>query len=420
MTSAYSNLSAGLLDADFLADPFDRYRQLRTEAPVFHVERTDLYYVTRFEDVMHVTRHPEIFSNATRVGEHDLRRPEPELMDVMKGGWEHVDTLQTADDPEHARYRRFMVPYFTASKMKALEGEMGALATDLIDHFERSGRFEVVADYAMPLPVAVIVRLLGLRNDDGPTIHKLTTAFHEVQTGTLSIDERREAARAWVALQRLLVDAIDERAARPTEDLIGVLAAAGHDGLHDFTLEEQLSLILQICVAGHSTITGALTNAVHVMLSTPGLQGRLRAEPALIEGFIEESLRLEGPVHRVLKRVLSDTEVAGVQIPRGARVAVVYASASRDESVFPDSDEFRLERDVYKRQMAFGRGIHLCLGAAMARVELGVAIACLLGRLPNMRLTADNDNAYLTGGIVRRRKRLRVEFDPVSLSSNRI
>jgi cytochrome P450 len=394
--------------------PYAGYAKLRKEAPVYHVPATDFYLVTRYEDINYVLKTPEKYSAEAGVNTTDLRKPTPDIAAILRDGYEHVDVLATCDPPEHTHYRQFMNKQFTASAIAVWEPDAREVADRLIDGFESSGKVEFVEAFAIPLPLTMIARLLGVPEAACPDLQRWTKDFHDVLGGAVSEERRLECARGMVELQHFLAAQLQSRKSEPpARDLLSVLAHGRLDTGRELTLEEKISLASQVVVAGHDTITFTMTNSLRLLLDHPDEIRRLEDDAALIPGFIEEALRLDGAVQRIFRTAVEDSELGGVPIPAGSRVVAVYGSGSRDDTYFKDPDTFDVTRPVYKHQMGFGRGTHICLGAMLARMELRVAFGALLSRLDNIRvdLAAAGQLRYHPGLVLRGLERLPILFE---------
>jgi cytochrome P450 len=294
--------------------------------------------------------------------------------------------MLNADAPDHTRLRALVNQAFTARIVDRLEGRITALAHDLLDRIRRRGHADLIAAFALPLPIRVIAELLGIPAQDWPRVRAWSNALVAP-----SADPARAAhklAKSGPLMQDFssyLRTLFAERRRRPKDDLITSLLAAGEAG--DVLSEDELfSMILLLVVVGHETTVNLIGNGALALLTHPGELARLRADPSLLPGAVEELLRFDSPVERAPMRFAAeDIELHGVGIRQGDAVSVVLGSANCDPAVFAGPDTLDLGRTP-NRHLSFGLGVHYCLGAALARLEGRIAFAALLERLPELAL----------------------------------
>jgi len=381
------------LDPTQRSDPFPVYAEARREAPVFYAPAFDLWVVTRYDDVLAMLKDHEAFSsrNALR---SSPREPLPEVREVLAQGWPRMPIIVDSDPPLHGRIRRPITKAFTPRRVGELAPRIEAIALELLDGFAADGEADLVERFAWPLPLRVMGELIGVPADDLRWLHERSRDWLSVYGATGSVEEQVAAAEGTVELQRYFVTAMEERTRDPRDDLMSALIAAVAEEDEPLSIVELAGVPLDLLVAGHVTVTRAIGSALVLLLREPGSLDELRGDPELVGPAVEEILRLESPAQGLFREALRDVEVGGVRLPRGARLMVHFGSANRDEAVFADADLYDPHRSDVGRHIAFGKGIHFCIGAPLARLELSIALPLLLERLPCLRRTDDGPLAY--------------------------
>jgi cytochrome P450 len=315
-----------------------------------------------------------------------------EVEELLAQYYPEEPALLVADPPIHTRHRMLVAKPLGSRRVRLLLPEIERVANALVDGFIASGRCDIVADFAVPLPLTIISDALGVNQAD----HAKFKYWSDMQVaGTLEVldnIQRAEVARAIIALQQYLLPLIEDRRASPRDDLMSDLVHATIDdptveGPRQLTTGELLPIIGQLLVAGNETTAKLIGLAMVILLRKPDLLETLRATPSLIPGFIEETLRLDPPVHAGFRVARRDTEIAGCPVHAGQRVAASWGAAGRDPEVFADPERFDIHRANAARHMAFGFGPHLCAGAPLARAESRIAFEVLLRRLHDIRLS---------------------------------
>jgi cytochrome P450 len=399
------------LDAATVESPFEFYRALREQAPVHELPGLG-FMVTRYDLLLEVLGDPLRFSSKS--GPAVSSASDPEVREVMRRGYPNVDTLLTSDPPNHIRYRSLVRRAFSARGVAGMEGYIRAIANGLVDRFAKEGRVELVSRFAVPLPLSVIADQLGVPRDDMALFKKWTDDSVAPLGGMISKERALECAQSIVEFQHYFARKIEERRRAPKDDILSDLIDARIDGVAPLDVAEMVSILQQFLVAGNETTSNLIASAVLLLLQNPDQLELVRRDPSLIPNMVEEALRLESPVQALFRVTTRDTELGGVRLPRGSRVVVLYAAANRDPAQFPDPDRFDVRRENARTHLAFGRGEHFCIGAALARKEAAVAFEILLARLPNLRLAPGaNDFRHVPSFILRGLRELHVEFDAV-------
>jgi cytochrome P450 len=401
-----------LFHPDVQEDWYPTYAVLHEEAPVYRVPGADMYVLTRYADIAAVVRDSKTFSN-----EHEKHGGEPLLLfpqareHYRTHGFGYARPL-SVDPPEHAKFRALVDPFFLGEGLVKATPMIEALVDRLIDGFAARGETEIVRDFAEPLPVTVITRLIGFPDEDMPQLKAWSAAWAAPFARGLTLEQEMWVAREGVAFQHYIKGHIDARRAEPRDDIITHLVQAEVDGrpLSDL---EIMSMVDHLYIGGNETTTFAITSGLWLMLREPGVYDRLKAEPKKIRTFVEENLRLESPTQGLYRTVTRDTEIRGVPLPKGATVHLRFAAANRDPEVFKCPHMLDLDRGNAIKQMAFSQAEHHCPGSGLSRLEQAIAFRRLLERLSNLRLApGKNDFTHIPGFVLRALKALHLEFDP--------
>ncbi|GAA0971839.1 hypothetical protein GCM10009555_023780 [Acrocarpospora macrocephala] len=396
------------LSPEQLADPYPLYARLRREAPVFYAEAHGLWVVSRYEDVLAVVRDTETFSsqNAVRASVRPLPQP---VLDVLATGWPMSPTLTDSDGQVHRRLRLLVTKAFTPKRVAELEGRIRENVDALIDEFADDGRADIIERFAWNLPMFTLTDMLGIPRADIPTLHRWSVSWLRILQATDSVEELVICARDVVTMQRYFMD---EFQGRLGEDLMSSLLAARVAGGEPISHEEAMRVMINLIIAGHVTVTRSIGNGLTTLLAHSDQLQAVLNDPDLVPAMVEEVLRFESPAQGLFRTVRKGTVLNGVEIPAGAHLMVHWASANRDEQVFGESDVFDVTRDSMATHVAFGKGVHACLGAPLARLQLKIALPRLFERLPNLRMAAGADTAVRdTIFFARGFKRLEIEWD---------
>jgi cytochrome P450 len=401
-TSTTERLPATLLlDPSVLNDPYPFYRRLVAEAPVWRIPGTTIVTINSFDAVIEAAARTEDFSSNLRGILYKTRTGVPAVYPFDSGG---MDALATADPPMHTRHRLTVFPELVARRMAELRPDVEALAHPRVDRAASAGHVEVMDVVANAVPIRVVSRLIGWHDEDPGAL--LAAAFDSTAivgaTGTEADIVARMVRTAeimdWIIEQ--LHAAIDIGA----DGILGVLSSA--IAVDQLDHDEAIVILHTLLSAGGESTTSLIANAIHLLAGDQDLQHSLRANPDLITPFIEEVLRLESPFRYHLRHVPADCELQGVEIPAGSTVLLMWGAANRDPAEFDQPDTVILDRPSPRHHLGFGRGIHLCVGAPLARLETDVILTRLLQRTSNFRLDPDDAPARVNSLMVRRFERL--------------
>jgi cytochrome P450 len=419
-----------LIDRDqrAIACPYPIFSELRATDPVHRSDHLGAWVCTRYEDILSVLHDTERFSSLMPTGPGNFAEVMGDAMAELKEDPGMAETFEkvisqrgqaavllNADPPEHRRQRKAVNGAFRPSQLRRMEPTITEVTDQLLDAVVQTGEMDAVADFAVGLPMTIIAYALGVGDDDLATFKQWSDDLvMPVGNPKPSVDQVRGYLESSVAFAEFFGDMLADRQASPQPDMVSDVANADVDG-SQLTEAEMLSMLSQFLVAGNETTTKLLTNLVHYLATEDGLEERLRADRALIPGFVEEGLRFEAPVVGLFRRAKVDVEVGGQMISAGDHVWILYAAANRDGDRFPDPDAFDPERSNVGDHLAFGHGEHFCPGAQLARSEARIAVERILDRMENIRLAPDkNTFDYEDTFVMRGLRSLHIEFDPVS------
>ncbi len=370
-------------DPEQLENINDVYRRLREESPVHYAEKFDIYVVSRHADVERILKDTDRFSS--RAANTALAYTPPEVAAVLAEGRPEAEALLTADPPRHARHRALINRALTQRRVDQKRPRMVELAHALIDAFAERGNADLIAAFAVPYPLNVIADVMGIPEGDRPQLKIWSDDFVARFSPDLSIEDRKQRARGFVALQRYFERLILAAREDGRDDFMGDFARAAFSE-PPVSMEDQLTTLMQTLVAGHETTTNLIGAALVHLLTNAPVRERLARDASLWPAFVEEVLRLETPTQALFRTAKEDVTLHGVTIPAGKHVQVLYGSANRDPEAFPNPDAIDLERENLRGHLAFGLGIHFCVGAPLARTDSVVALEALVQRLPSLRL----------------------------------
>jgi cytochrome P450 len=353
-------------------NPYPVYKQLRDNAPVYHNPELGFYALSRYADVLAAHKDPTTFISSMGV--------------TLEGGEEGQELLITKDPPEHGWHRKVVSRVFTPRRVNDLEPFMREYCAELLDRFRGEPGFDVVENFSIQLPLAVIGELLGIPEDRRQEVHHLADRlFTRDDTGTVSED----AANAMMELALLLHGVVVERRKNVSDDVISLLIRSevvDDDGNESYLSDEQLSYrILELAFAGHETVARLIANGVVALAWYPDQRRELMKDRQLLPNAVEEMLRWDAPSHYQGRWTGTDVTVHDVTIPADNRVILITGAANHDDRVYDDPELFDLRRPI-DNTVSFGYGVHFCLGAALARLETRVAFDEFLDRFPEYEI----------------------------------
>lgn len=376
----------GLMDPEVMQNPFPFYQWALANAPVLEIPGTGMKMVMNYAMCAEATGRVEEFSNDFTAAIAGAMSDDPEIKAILEQGWPQMDTLLTADPPVHTRFRKLVNLAFSMPRVNALEGGIRTKVDALIDRFIDRGECEFVNDFAVALPVQVICEQLGFDLSEQANVKRWSDAFADRLGHMISRERELECAREVVEFQHAVKAKIDARRDRPTDDLLSDLVNARLADERPLDDAEILSVAQQLMVAGNETTTHTLAGGVVHLAQNPEAQSLVREKPDLIPNMVEEILRLDTPTAGMWRVVKADCSLGGHEFRAGEMIMLRYASANRDPSRFPDPDRFIPERANARTHLAFGRGIHMCVGNMLSRKEMTVAFTQLLARTEDIRI----------------------------------
>jgi cytochrome P450 len=390
-------------------DPYPFYAQARREEPVCFIPYLNLWLVTRHEDVFTVLRDPARFSSA------DFLKPmlpwPPEIAKILDSGYPEAPGLVNNDPPAHDRIRALFSTAFSPRRVAEMEPRIRALAHELVDPFAAQGHVDLLEHFTDPLPMIVIGDLLGIPRSDIRMLKGWCDDRMLLYAPEIPLEQKLVYAEHYMAFQRYCEAMIDERRSHPRDDLTTALVEARVDGMTPLTNAEIIVNMLILFFAGHETTSSLIAQMVYLLLNSPEQWQALRADRSLLPAAIEEGARIASPVQGEPRTTTQPVELSGTQIPAGARLHAMFASANHDETVFPDPERFDIGRDNLRRHLGFGWGVHFCLGASLARLETRIALETLFDRLPQLQVAPGFAPEFVPSFFLRKPAKLLLAWD---------
>ncbi|WP_329792545.1 cytochrome P450 [Lentzea sp. DG1S-22] len=386
----------------YIADPYPALATLREEAPVFYEPQLDMWPVTRHEDVKRILTDHESFSGAiTQTPFYPLAEEAKEILDA---GFHATPTVSNCDPPKHTRVRAFNVKAFSARRVAGLEPVIRAYTTELLDGVASRSRFDLVRELTAPLPAKIVFSLIGFPESDSEALKALALNRMAFTWGRSTKDEQVRIAGRMVEYWRYCTDFVAARKEDLRDDFTSDLLRSHLADPAALSVEEIVNVIHAVSFAGHETTTNASSSTLQRLLTHREQWEEICADPALIPNAVEEGLRFDPSLHTWRKITTREVDIGGVTVPAGAKLLLLIGSANHDPARFPDPDQFDVHRSNSQQHLTFGRGIHACFGAPLARLEMRVMLEELTARLPHLRLAADevvryHENACFRGPV---------------------
>ena len=388
-----------------LEDPYSFYNLAREQKPVFYSPLLGGYVVTRYDDIVAILKDPAKFSsrdNLQPIGEYTR-----ETIEVLRQGFPFVSDLVNSDGDRHQFLRAPLLKIFAPAQLKKMSDPIAAIANRLIDSFINDGKTDIITQFAYPLPLEVIFTLYGIPLERMTDFKKWSYDITRLVSSALNSEEQLKCARSFVDMQYAVASLIEEKRKLPQNDLISDIQHS------ELTINDMITLLSGLIIAGHKTTSHLIGNALKVLLEKPGYWKAVCENPAVIPGVLEESLRYDAPVPGMIRSTNEEVNISGVKLPKNSKLFLMYASGNRDESQYEDAQKFDIKRFQNKSSdhLAFGHGIHRCIGSNLALLEARIAFELLSSRLPNLRISPNQQLNYIPTLMTRGFTNLIVEWD---------
>ncbi len=387
------------MDRDIQENPYEYYDALLENAPVYYMREIDSYVISKYKDIQFAVIHPEIWSMDMRGIPRASMFRHQSAQELLAAEGFPRDTKFTTDPPIHTVYRTALRDAFSPRRVRAQKEFIKSVVDALIDGMRGKTQCEFMREFCWSLPMRVITHLLGVPFEDADRIKHWSDVWVEPLTYGLTEERELVVAREEIELQRYLIQHLDRKRHEPGEDVLtDMLNARMPDGT-PLPLSEMVGLAEHLIVGGHETATSALAAGMAILAQRPDLVDELRAEPELVEGFVEEVLRTESPSQGFFRIAVKDHELRGVVIPAGAMVHLRFAAANRDPDQFEDPGRFNIRRRNVKTHLAFSQGVHHCIGSPYARLELYAAFRSLIEAFDEFRLAPGHEQLSHVPGL---------------------
>lgn len=363
--------------------PYAFYALLRQQEPITYSPEIDAWLVTRYHDIRSILTQPQCFSS------RDVTRPvtnmTPATQQILSQGYAITPNAISSDGSRHQRFREPYVKAYAAGRVAQHEAYVRETATHLVEELEPARRADMIAQFAYPLTLEVILHTMGIPQERLADAKRWSKELIAFLYSPLSDKRQEECAHGLVAFQRYIASLIEERRQKPGEDAISEMVHSQVEGAEPLSMNEMVSALCGLVMAGHKTTVDLICNGLALLLNPPDRWQRLCARPELIPTTIEEILRYDSPVQALSRTTTQEVTIGNVTLPVGARLLLVFGAANLDEEQFPDAACFHMQR-LPNRHLGFGYGIHFCVGASLARLEGRIAFEVLGQHWPQMRL----------------------------------
>jgi cytochrome P450 len=397
MTSVDGALGLALFDHQYIQNPYPLYAQMHQSGPVHRIAQSGFYAVSSWEAVNEaVGRSGDFSSNLTATMMYQPGGIVAAFDIGELGG--AVQALATADEPAHSLHRKSLLPQLAAKRIRAFGPFISDTAAHLWTANAHGAHIEWMSAMANRLPMMIVGRIIGVPDADIDKLTRWGYSATQLVEGLVTQDHMEAAGVSVTELSGYISEQFQKAAANPQDNLLGDLATACATGVLDDVAA--LTMMITLFSAGGESTASLIGSAAWILATQPDVQQQVRNQPELVGAFLEEVLRYEPPFRGHYRHVLNDTELCGVQLPAGSRLLLLWGAANRDPTHFDHPDQFRLDRPTAKSHITFGKGIHFCVGAALARLEASVVLSRLLEHTSNFGASATGP--WLPSLLVRR------------------
>jgi cytochrome P450 len=394
-----------------LDNPYEFYQRARKEEPLFFSPLLNGYVLTRYDDILAILKDPIRFSSKDTLS--PIVEFTPEVFEVLRQGFPLVRDLVDSDGEEHKRLRAPFMKVFAPERLAFMEDSIQTIANRLVDSFINDGSTDIISKFAYPLPLEAILTMYGIPLDRMTEIKKWCYDMNALISSPLTPNEQVECARSMVAMQHYVAGLIAERRNKPCGDWISEIVTS------DLNMAELVRILVGLVQAGHKTSSHLIGNALKYLLERPQLWQKVCDDTSLIPIAIEEVLRYDAPIPAMSRTTTEDVELLGIKLPKDTRIFLMYNSANRDETKYLNAEEFDIGRFQQNpanqnsaNHLAFGHGVHHCIGSNLARREARIALSVLSQRLPNLRLCSNQQFTHIPTMVFRGFTEIFVEWNP--------
>ncbi|BAZ41889.1 cytochrome P450 like protein [Calothrix sp. NIES-4101] len=388
-----------------LDNPYPFYQLAREAEPIFYSPVFDAYVLTRYDDILSVLKDPVKFSSTNSL--QAINNYAPEVIEILSQGFPFI-SLISSDGELHKRLRTPLIKAFAPDKLKAMEGFIYAIANRLVDSFIGNGCAEILSEFAYPLTLETIFTMYNVPLEKMAQVKQCGSSTTSLFSSHSTPEQQIKYARDYVALQHVMADLVEQHRQQPANNFISEVLENS-----DLNTGEIVSLLCEMVLAGHKTTANLIGNSLKILLEHPQLWQKICHEQSLIPAVLEEVLRYDTPAPSMSRISTEEVSLAGMILPKGSRILMMYASAHHDESHFSNSEMFELERfqDTTSNHIAFGHGMHHCTGSNLARREARIALEVLTQRLPNLKLRPNQEFARVPAMLNRGYVSLELEWN---------